>query len=110
MRRPVAAEHPLDAGEADCHSPAGFAMTCFFVSVYFSLSAESIENYRHCEPVRTLAWQSVPLIAQQCVGPKGRQCYSRKRFFIVPFVYPFPLGRGAGVIFYGNYELIFHFE
>ena len=40
---------------------------------------------RHCEPVRRLVWQSVPHIAQQCIGPSGRQRYSRKRSFIFSF-------------------------
>ena len=40
---------------------------------------------RHCEPVRRLVWQSVPHIAQQCIGPSGRQRYSRKRSFIRSF-------------------------
>ena len=85
MRRPVAAEHPPDAGDADCHSPAGFAMTCFFVSLCVCFAAESIENHCHCEPVRRLVWQSVFHNAKHCVAPSGRQRYPCKRSFIFPW-------------------------
>ena len=60
----MAAEHPSDAGDADCHVAVLWTaprndMHLLSICTYFA--AEIYENHCHCEPVRTLAWQSVPL-------------------------------------------------
>ena len=41
----MAAEHPSDAGEADCHSPSGFAMTVVFDTFRTKPGAIGNEKY-----------------------------------------------------------------
>ena len=55
------------------------AMTVIFDHFCTILGANKNKFVCHCEPVRTLAWQSVLLIAKQCVAPSGRQRYPSKR-------------------------------
>ena len=68
MRRPMAAEHPSDAGEADCHVAALLAMTVVFV--IFRIKSAASQNIKD-------------VIASQCAHWRGdrREC---------PWCNPFP--------------------
>ena len=77
MRRFSITEHPSDAGEADCHVASLLAMT----SVSFLIASDLLQNVTKTTVIAKPEglWQSVFLIAKQCVGPMGRQRYPHKR-------------------------------
>ena len=67
MRRSSITEHPSDAGEADCHSPSGFAMTEVFVPFRSKSGATRNETNVIARSGSDVAIR--PPIAQQCISP-----------------------------------------
>ena len=65
MRRPMAAEHPSDAGEADCHVAALLAMTVVFV--IFRIKSAASQNIKDVIASQCAHWRGNPFPSMRSI-------------------------------------------